>query len=243
MFAGQRVAVASPQGRFDARDVDGRRLDRVEAYGKHWFAWFDGDVVVHVHLGLFGKWATFLDVVPLPRDTVRMRWTGPSATIDLVGPTACAVGNPSLYESVVARLGPDPLRPDAERERFVSRVSRSKQSVGQLLMDQSVVAGVGNVYRAEALFVRGVSPERAGRDVGDIEAAEIWKVLVTMLRAGVKSGQIVTVARKERPPLSPADGKINYVYKRDRCLRCASPIRRWDMAGRWCYACPTCQPR
>ena len=244
LFAGAPVCVTSPQGRFDASVIDGRTLKRVEAYGKHWFAWFEGNALIHVHLGLFGKWWTHTDgFIPPARDSVRMRWLGANGAIDLTGPTACVVGTPELYDSVVKRLGPDPLRKDAQAARFVDKVARSKKSIGQLLMDQSVAAGVGNVYRAEALFVRGIWPERLGTDVGAAEAEAIWTVLVGMLRDGVKTGKIVTVPKAERPPDASRDGKVNYVYKRELCLRCGTPIRRWDMAGRWCYACPTCQPR
>ena len=242
LFGGQALQITSPQGRFaGAAEVNGRQLQRVEAYGKHSFAWFDNDLLVHVHLGLFGKWWVHEGVDhPAPRAASRMRWVGETAALDLTGPTACIVGTDELYRSIVKRLGPDPLRKDADLQRFVDRVSKSRTTIGQLLMDQSVVAGIGNVYRAEALFVHGIWPEHPGQTIDPPVLADLWSTLVTMLKAGVKAGRIVTVAPAERRLMTERD-KNTYVYKRDDCLRCGTPVRRWAMAGRWCYACPTCQ--
>jgi endonuclease VIII len=249
LFKGQDVAVSSPQGRFaGADDVSGHRLTRTEAHGKHEFIWFANDLCVHVHLGLFGKWrvqrAGDDPWPPMPRGEVRMRLVGDSAVADLSGPTACAVLTKAGRDAIVARLGPDPIRTDGDPQRFFDRVAKSRQSIGQLLMDQAVVAGIGNVYRAEALFVNGVWPLRPGRDLVDAERAALWTTAVTMLRQGVKDGRIVTVDPDELgvPRRRITRGKATYVYKRDRCLRCGSAVQRWDLAGRWCYACPTCQP-
>lgn len=246
LFAGQALAVSSPQGRFaGAADVHGRRLERAEAWGKHEFLWFEGDAVVHVHLGLFGKWRTHREVPPPePRGLVRMRLVGDGAATDLSGPTACEVGTPADRDAVLARLGPDPIRKDSDPEPFFDRVRRSRQSIGQLLMDQSVVAGVGNVYRAEALFVNGIHPLVPGRALGEPERVALWATVVGMLRQGVKDGRIVTVDPAELgvPRTRLTRDKTTYVYKRPACLRCGTAVRRWDLAGRWCYACETCQP-
>jgi endonuclease VIII len=242
LFKGQELAVSSPQGRFaGVDDVHGQHLVRTEAFGKHEFLWFTNDLAVHVHLGLFGKWRTHrVSPPPLPRGQVRMRLSGDEATADLSGPTACAVLTKEGRDAIVARLGPDPIRTDSDPQRFFDRVARSRQSIGQLLMDQSVIAGVGNVYRAEALFVNGIWPERAGRDLVDAEREALWTTSVVMLRKGVKEGRIVTVERDEA---RGGRDKQTYVYKRGECLRCGTAVLRWDMAGRWCYACPTCQPK
>jgi endonuclease-8 len=247
LFAGQALQVSSPQGRFTegAKLVDGARLQRTEAYGKHEFAWFDDGLLVHVHLGLFGRWRLHRELpAPEPRGAVRMRWVGEDAAIDLLGPTACAVGDRALYERIVARLGPDPLRRNADPQRFVARAGGSRSEIGRLLMDQAVVAGIGNVFRAEALFVNGIWPERAGRELGDERLQALWATMAEMLRAGARrSGRIATVAPAELAavPGRRRGERRTYVYKRNACLRCSTEIRRWDMAGRWCYACPTCQ--
>ena len=223
----------------------GQRVDvsMAETMLKHEFLRFDNDLLIHVHLGLFGKFRVHNTPAVEPHGAVRMRIVGTDTVLDLSGPTACDIGTDDLYDSIAARLGPDPLRKDADVPKFLARVAKSKKSIGQLLMDQAVIAGVGNVYRAEALFVNNIWPERAGNELSDDQRRAVWATTVKMLEAGVKAGRIVTIAKNDPdlPKNSQARDKRTYVYKRDNCLRCGAEIRRWDMAGRWCYACPTCQ--
>jgi endonuclease-8 len=250
LLAGRRLAVSSPQGRFaaDAALVDGEVLDRIEAYGKHLHYWWGNGRVGHVHLGLFGKFRIHRHPdapAPVARGAVRMRLSTADVTIDLAGPTDCSIGTPDDRDAIVARLGPDPLRRDARPQVAMDRIRRSKQAVGALLLDQSVMCGVGNVYRAEALFVNGIHPSRAGRDCAPEETDALWTTVVAMLRQGVKDNRIVTVDRRELD--LPAGrrirrGEATYVYHRDRCLRCGTEIRTVELAGRPCYYCPTCQP-
>ncbi len=248
LLVGQKIAVSSPQGRFapDAERVDGASLERIEAYGKHLFyRWSTGDVG-HVHLGLFGKFRVQLGDEPPPRGAVRMRLRTDDVTIDLSGPTACTIGSSADRASIVARLGPDPLRRDGRAAPMIAKIAKSKRSIGDLLMDQSVIAGVGNVYRAEVLFVLGIHPLRPGAecDPGELEA--LWATAQGMLRQGVKDNRIVTVSRDE---LGIARGRriprreATYVYKRDRCIRCGSAVVRIPIANRTCYYCPVDQPR
>ncbi len=168
------------------------------------------------------------------------------ATIDLSGPTVCSVDSAPERDKIVARLGPDPLRRGADQQKMVDRIRKSDRGIGDLLMDQSVIAGVGNVYRAEALFVLGIHPLRQGSKLDPNELEQLWETVQAMLRKGVKDGRIVTVDRDE---LGIARGKripredATYAYKRDQCLRCGGDIRRIDIANRTCYYCPTDQPR
>ena len=247
VLVGQTVAVSSPQGRFsgDAELVDGAALDNIEAYGKHLFYWWDNGYVGHVHLGLFGKFKVFVGSQPEPRGAVRMRMVSSLATVDLAGPTACAIETVAQRDAIVARLGPDPLRRDAQPSRAVERIRRSKQAIGALLLDQSVLCGVGNVYRAEALFITGIHPQRPGQGCSDEELLALWAVVVGMLRQGVKDNRIVTVDRNELDlPRGRRikRGDATYVYHRDRCIRCGSAVMTAALGGRPCYYCPTCQP-
>jgi len=241
------LRVSSPQGRFgvDASALDGRAIHRVEAYGKHLFQWWDDGSVVHIHLGLFGRfrWLRTGDPDP-PTGAVRMRIVGPAVALDLSGPTACERGTAALRDAIVERLGPDPLRADAEPKRFIDRAHRSPARIATLLMDQSVIAGVGNVYRAEALYLRGIDPDVRGRDLSIAELEGIWTTVVDLLADGVRRGRIVTVDPAERDPssLGRRRGEATYVYHRATCLRCAGPVTKVDLQGRWCYSCPTCQP-
>ena len=138
-FAGRPVAVSSPQGRFaeQAALVDGRVLDVVTAHGKHLFAAF-GDRIVHVHLGLFGKYDAGTRRPAAPRGALRMRWVNGDAWTDLRGPTACEVLTPSEVEVLIARLGPDPLARRPDGAAAYARIARSRAPIAALLMDQAV---------------------------------------------------------------------------------------------------------
>jgi endonuclease VIII len=237
-LAGQRLAVSSPQGRFAAAEVDGLVLEDTDAWGKHLFYEFEGERFVHVHLGIYGNFTEHAVLPPpSPRPTTRMRLVGDAVAYDLVGPTTCRVVGLKERDTVIARLGPDPLRRDADPDRAFQALARRRSSIGQALMDQSFVAGVGNVYRAEALFVHGIHPLRPATAIDRETWDELWATLVRMLRAGVRAGRIVTVPRAEQ-----REGATRYVYRREHCLRCGTPVQRWELAGRWAYACPRDQP-
>ena len=248
VLAGRAVEVSSPQGRFapDAALIDGLVLDRVEAFGKHLFYWWANGLVGHVHLGLFGRFRVHLGPEqPEPVGMVRMRMAVDVATFDLSGPTACDVGSRAERDAIVARLGPDPLRRDAKLAVVVERIARSKQPIGSILLDQRIISGVGNVYRAEALFVNGIHPRRLGSDLQTAEVEALWSTIVAMLRRGVRDNRIVTVHHldDDRPERGRTRrGEATYVYHRDRCLRCGTAVETADLAGRPCWFCPTCQP-
>ena len=247
-LTGQIVGVSSPQGRFaaDAAVVDGDVLEGIEAYGKHLFYRWQSGHVGHVHLGLFGKFRIAVGAEhPAPKGEVRMRMTTDAVAIDLAGPTACAIGTVEDRDAIVRRLGPDPLRKDAKPQLAIDRIRKSRQPIGALLLDQKVLCGVGNVYRAEALFVTGIHPSRSGTDCDTTELEALWTVVVGMLRQGVKDNRIVTVDRRELdlPKGRIRRGEATYAYHRDRCLRCSTPIQTVELGGRPCYYCPTCQPR
>ncbi|MEQ1703655.1 MAG: DNA-formamidopyrimidine glycosylase family protein [Ilumatobacteraceae bacterium] len=248
LLVGRPVAVSSPQGRFaaDAALVDGVVLDRIEPYGKHLFYWWANGLVGHVHLGLFGKFRVAAGPqLPAVQGMVRMRMSSDGGTVDLAGPTDCSIGSADDRDAIIGRLGPDPLRRDAKPADALARLRKSAQPIGALLLDQKVLAGVGNVYRAEALFVNGINPARPGKACTDEELSAVWDTVVTMLRKGVKDNRIITIDRKRFPaPKGQARrGDTTYVYHRDVCLLCDTPVRTVELGGRACYYCPTCQPR
>jgi endonuclease VIII len=244
-FAGGPVEVSSPQGRFaGAARLHGQVLAGTDAWGKHLFHHYDGGEVVHVHLGLFGRFAVHGGDPPPPKDTVRMRLRANGRTVDLTGPTACDLLTPDEVAGIIDRLGPDPLRPDADPDRAWHALQRRRIGIGQALMDQSVVAGVGNVYRAEVLFLHGIHPEVPAQAITASQWNAMWSTLVDWLRYGARYGRIVTTDPAEigRPRSRMRRSEQVHVYRRDRCRRCDTPIRRWNLANRWAYACETCQP-
>jgi endonuclease-8 len=248
LLVGRPVRVESPQGRFAAGAalLDGRAVTRVEPYGKHLWYRFDGGQLLHVHLGLYGKWAVGPLPAPDPRGALRIRLTTDDAWLDLRGPTHCDLVTPAERTAVLARLGPDPLRPTADPSLAWDRLTRSRTPFGQLLMDQSVLAGVGNVYRAEVLYRAGLSPFLPGREVPREAWDVLWADLVVLMRAGVRTGRIVTTERSDRDrrsgPASREDS--HYVYRRAGlpCRRCGTEVRTQVMAARNLFWCPTCQP-
>jgi formamidopyrimidine-DNA glycosylase len=246
-FLGRPVAASSPQGRFaeGAALIDGRELVRAEAYGKHLFHDYGAGRVLHVHLGLIGSFRSGDGEPPPPVGAVRLRLAGAGGWADLRGATLCALVTPGERRAVIARLGPDPLRRNADGARVVARASRSRVPVAALLMDQSVLAGVGNVYRAELLFRARIDPWLPGREVDPERLAGLWADLVQRMRAGVRTGRIVTTEPEHRSRRTgPArDDDRHYVYRRTGlpCRVCGSPVAAAGLAGRTLYWCPSCQ--
>ncbi|MER6786231.1 DNA-formamidopyrimidine glycosylase family protein [Streptomyces sp. NPDC000658] len=250
-FAGRPLQVTSPQGKFAdaAALLTGGPLNRTEAHGKHLFLGFGGERWIHIHLGLFGKVAFGDAPAPPPTDTVRLRLADPTSYVDLRGPTTCALITDVEKQAVHARLGPDPLRADADPRRAYARVSRSRTTIAALLMDQKVIAGVGNVYRAEVLFRHGIDPYRAGRTVTPAEWDAIWTDLVALMREGVRHNRIDTVRPQHTPeamgraPRVDDHGGEVYVYRRTHqpCHLCGDTVRTADLAARNLFWCPTCQ--
>lgn len=256
LIAGRAIRVSSPQGRFevDAARVDGAVLERIEPYGKHLFHHWSTGEIGHIHLGIYGRFrAQITDDSPDPIGEVRMRLQtrtdggrSPFVTIDLSGPSACTVDPPSVRSEILARLGPDPLRRGSSPDAMIERIVRSKRSIGDLLLDQSVLCGVGNIYRAEALFVCGIHPLRPGVDCDGPDLELLWRTVQRMMRRGVRDGRIITVNRQELGIAANAHiprAEATYVYQREHCPRCGDEIRCITIANRNCYYCPTDQPR
>jgi endonuclease-8 len=254
-LASRSLRVTSAQARAEATAalLDGDVLRRTEAWGKHLFLTFESRQVLHVHLGLIGKWFRRTPdhadgQVPDPTDTTRLRLepsAGDPVAWDLIGPMLAAAITPADKRAVTARLGPDPLRKDADPDQTWARLQRSDKPVGLLLMEQDVVAGIGNVYRSELLNIVGVDPRRPGRAVGRDEFDALWTETVRQLRLGVRRNRIVTMAADELPrPLSKLRrGEGRYVYKQDHCGRCGTELDIYPLAGRTTWSCPVCQPR
>lgn len=248
LLVGQTLHTSSPQGRFaeGAALLDGRTLQATDAWGKHLFHRYDDDLWLHVHLGLYGKFRVGELPAPEPKGALRLRILCSTHWLDLRGPTACEVQTPAERKAVLARLGPDPLRPRTDPQPFLDRVARSRAPLGALLMDQSVIAGVGNVYRAEVLFRQGLHPLTPGRDVRGAVTSAVWEDLELLLRAGVRAGRIVTTepADRDRPSGRARRVDSHYVYGRAGlpCRRCHTEVLSGTLAARTVFWCPTCQP-
>ena len=257
-FAGRVVRVSSPQGRFgaEAAVLDGTELVVADSAGKHLFLDFSGGRVVNVHLGLIGSFRIGSGPAPEPVGQVRLRLVASGdgrepAYADLRGATRCVLITPAERVAVIERLGADPLRPDADPGRAWARIGKSNRPIGDLLMDQEIVAGIGNVYRAEVLFRHRVHPLRPGRTLRRSQFQAMWDDLVELMAEGVRVNRIDTVRPEHtpeamgRPPRKDDHGGEVYVYRRHDldCHVCGTRIRTQVLAGRNLFWCPRCQPK
>lgn len=250
-FAGRVVSVSSPQGRFaeSAALLDRSELETASAHGKHLFIRFQHDHWLHIHLGLIGKLG-FAAPAP-PRGEVRLRIESAELVADLRGPQLCVVRTAAEVAAQMVLLGPDPLRTDADPDLAWSRISRSSRPIAALLMDQSVLSGVGNVYRAEVLFRNRLDPHRAGNQINRRSWDAIWSDLVTLMPQGVVDNRIDTVRPEHtaeamgRPPRRDDHGGEVYVYRRAgmSCWVCGSKVRSEVLTGRNLFWCGRCQRR
>jgi len=275
-FGGKTVRVDGPQGRFtDSAVIDGRKLERVMAVGKHLGYDFGRDRILHVHLGLQGDFTEGPGPLPEVRGALRLRmWNaaavkrpaGPDgskphrwyseddgtdnlapekiAWVELRGPMDCSIYSQEMWEKLLERLGPDPLNGDGAA-KFVARVAKSRKTIGELLMDQSVAAGVGNILRAELLYRARQSPFTPGREVEERALRSIWKDAGVLMKAAMVDRRIVTTRLKDRPHKKGQALKeeAHYVYRRQGrpCFVCGTKILTKVMAGRNLFWCPVCQ--
>ncbi|MEO0618237.1 MAG: DNA-formamidopyrimidine glycosylase family protein [Pseudomonadota bacterium] len=243
-FRNKDLAVFSPQGRFSdgASLLDGRLCKDVTAWGKHLVYVFDGDCYLHIHLGLFGrirkvKWT---GEVPEPKGAVRVRLLGPTHVVDINGPTICEVLDGGELERMTARIGPDLLRRDADVERAFARISKSKAPIGKLLMDQSVIAGIGNIYRTEILWRQRLHPDMPGNALDRDAFGALWDDAVRLLEIGVKRNAIITV--DDAGPSRLRYRERTNIFNQPTCPRCSGDVRRFEIAGRRAFMCEACQP-
>ena len=260
-FGGRPVRVGSPQGRFEdeARLLDGDTFVGADAWGKQLFLEFPDERYVHIHLGLIGKLSVVTGAadVPPPVGQVRLRLATVQpagegvAYADLRGATACDLWSRAEVDACVARLGPDPLRADADPDLAWARIARSAKPIGALLMDQRVLAGVGNVYRAELLFRHRIDPQRPGSTLRRRQWLAMWDDLVALMHEGVRVNRIDTVRPEHTPEAMGRDPRVDdhggevYVYRRtgQPCHVCGKPVRTAELEGRNLFWCPGCQPR
>jgi len=248
VFSGRRVRVDSPNGGFpDAEILDERKLLRVDAVGKHLGYHFGRDLILHIHLGMFGDFKQGRTPLPPERGALRLRIYTKTDWIELRGGTDTSIFTHVDWESLLARLGPDPLIPGADPEPAFEKIERRLTPIGALLMDQSVIAGIGNIYRAELLYRARIHPLRPGMDVDRAAIKGIWRDARKLMGAGVKDTRYVTTLAKDRPHKTGTvrEDEERYVYRRNGkpCFVCGTKIQRAELAGRTAYWCPECQKK
>jgi endonuclease-8 len=179
---------------------------------------------------------------------VRLRLMTDITAADLRGPTACVLQTPEEMLASVAKLGPDPLvgDPALNEERFVQAVRKKQTVIALLLMDQAVVSGIGNVYRAEMLFRQRLNPHTPGREVPEDVVRALWRDWVRLLAIGVETGQMMTMDDLSpdayRAAMASRDDR-HWVYHRAGlpCRICGTEIALEEIGARKLYWCPRCQ--
>ncbi len=179
---------------------------------------------------------------------VRLRLMTDITAADLRGPTACVLQTPEEMLASVAKLGPDPLvgDPVQNEQRFVEAVRKKQTVIALLLMDQAVVSGIGNVYRAEMLFRQRLNPHTPGREVPEDIVRALWHDWVRLLAIGVETGQMMTMDDLSpdayRAAMASRDDR-HWVYHRAGlpCRICGTEIALEEIGARKLYWCPRCQ--
>jgi endonuclease-8 len=260
----------------DSDVLHGRKLLQVRAVGKHLGYDFGKDRILHIHLGLQGDFTEGSGPLPPVKGALRLRFWNAAAIrkpavpgaskrhawyssddgtghlqpaqiawVELRGPMDCTVWTNAQWDLLLDRLGPDPLNGDGP-EKAIERIAKSKKPIGILLMEQDIMAGIGNIYRAELLFRARQSPFTPGREVAPAVLKQIWKEAAPLMRAGMVDRRIVTTLAKDREhKRGPVQvGDEHYVYRRNGqpCRICGTKVmKREGFAGRNLFWCPVCQ--
>lgn len=188
---------------------------------------------------------------PDPVGQVRLRILSGRAVADVTGPNRCELISDQQRLRVESKLGCDPLQPGAAqdlamRKRFIEMIRARKRAVGELIMDQSIAAGVGNIYRAEALYLAGISPMRAGNRLSVRRVGQLWDVICELMTRGLEIGRIDTIRAVDQPdPVPEGDEELArwYIYHRTGrpCIQCGTPISEKLMQNRRLFWCSNCQ--
>lgn len=188
------------------------------------------------------------DFPPEPVGQVRLRLLDANFVADLRGPTSCEVLNPDEAFAVQKRLGPDPLVDDAEegKSEFVRRMKKTATPVGLALMNQNVVSGIGNVYRAEILFRHRLDPFTPSKKLDEDALADLWDDWTHLLTDGVATGVMMTrddLDDEGRHIALAQSGHRYFVYGRAGlpCRVCGGDVEVVIAAARKLYFCPACQ--
>ena len=228
VLVGQELEVETPHPRAAVKQLaprlDGRRLEGVEAIGKNLLFRFEGGLVLRSHLRMSGRWRVLGRDAPVfgkPWLVLKgerhagVLWGGPVLELD---------------RGIALRLGPDILAEPPDYETMVERIRRDRgqRELGDALLDQRLVAGIGNIWKVESLWALRISPWRRLAEVSDEELRAVLEEAHRLMRARVEG--------------VPYRANI-YRRKGHMCPRCGTPIRSWPQGddARMTYWCPTCQ--
>lgn len=243
---GRALDLVALRGRGELAGLAGRRVEAVEARGKHLLIHLEGDWSVRVHLGMNGRWRRLHTRERRPRSPTVLLVTGDTAYVCERAYQAEAVRTSALRSHPkLARLGPDLLAdppPVAEAVKRARLPAHAGREIGDVVMDQRVAAGIGNVYKSEVLFECGIHPRTRVRDLSTKQLTSVYETAARLMRLNLVTRRRTSVPLRRRP--TPSSTRF-WVYMRAgrKCLDCGTPIERFlqgDM-GRSTYFCPGCQ--
>lgn len=248
--------VGQPLSRLELREcgpvpsLSGSIVERIDAHGKHMFVYIEPRKVLHVHLGMHGRWRAFPDgaTKAFSRESaLAVLGVGPDAYVCFRASFARLRNiDDATVRRAMERLGPDILAPSFDLPGVVRRsVARVEGTVSEVITDQRVVAGIGNVYKSEVLFLCGVHPQTPAHRLGAAQWEAIYECASELMRANLGPGPRSTTT-KHKAGRHPAGVARLWVYRRRAapCFRCKTPIERTTEGtlDRSTYWCPTCQP-
>lgn len=225
--AGRRLAVV------------GQSLEAVEAHGKHLLVRFSGGAILHTHQGMRGRWSLHREAAGAPASARTVIETADVVAVCSQAPVVELLSaSQAAVHPALARLGPDLLRPDFDPAVARRRLrSRGDEPIGVALVDQTALAGIGNVYKSEILFLCGVSPSARVEELDDETLGRLVATAVGLLRRNLGPGP-----RRTASVLGPAR---HWVYRRSGqpCRKCGTAIARAVQGeqARSTYFCPSCQ--
>lgn len=226
--------------------LKGQSITAVDTHGKHLLIRLSDDQTIHCHALMYGSWQIGKRGMALRKDESRIRLRLLTPRHDAVffnGPVVEILTEEELAgHRVLKALGPDIMGPGFDRDRVWKRAqAAADRELGDLVLDQEIIAGVGNIYKSEGLFLAGMDPLKRAKDLSRKELESVWEVLIPLMWKGARSnGPITTLPRNLQ------EGRVrNWVYRRSGkpCFRCGETIKtiRQGRLPRTTYFCPKCQ--
>jgi endonuclease-8 len=237
----------------DNEPITGRVVERCESMGKHLLIWFSGELALRTHMRMSGSWHLYRpgEAWQRPAHQMRVRLdTGRWVAVAFNVPVAEFIKGADLPRSrALASLGPDLLGADFDRSEALRRLAQGgTRPIAEVLLDQRVVAGIGNVFKSEVLFLCGIHPDRPAESLSDSDRATILDIAVPLMRrnTGEGAGSAIVTYRGLRRTTRQARAEDNlWVYGRAGlpCRKCGRPIAvaRRGLEARPTYWCEGCQ--
>lgn len=244
---GRRLDLVALHDRGEIGELAGRTVDAVRALGKHLIIEIEGDWSLRVHLGMNGRWRRLHARERRPRQPTVMLVTGEVAYVCERAYRAETVRTSALgRHPKLARLGPDLLAEPAPVAEAVARArlpAHAGREIGDLVMDQRVASGIGNVYKSEVLFECRIHPRTVVGSLTEEQLTAVYATAARLMRLNLLTRRRTSVPLRRRP--TPSSQRF-WVYMRagKKCLDCGSRIERFLQGdtGRSTYFCPACQP-